>query len=191
MNTKSFVKRAVALAVLTGAAVGAHATVSPNEIEAGLITHLTPYDIQTMLAPGAFYDIYKFTLPANSSSTYSVIDFPIGASFKTIWSGGALSSNPDGIVGNTDDDAIPGASMVSSLGGKKLSLTMGPLAAGNYYLSVVGMATGTSGGLYTGSITMNPPVTPVPEPESYAMLLAGLGIIGTIAVRRNNSKKQG
>jgi PEP-CTERM motif len=27
-------------------------------------------------------------------------------------------------------------------------------------------------------------VTPVPEPESYAMLLAGLGLIGTIAVRR-------
>jgi hypothetical protein len=28
------------------------------------------------------------------------------------------------------------------------------------------------------------PVSPVPEPESYAMLLAGLGVIGTIARRR-------
>jgi len=29
-------------------------------------------------------------------------------------------------------------------------------------------------------------VTPVPEPESYAMLLAGLGLVGTIAIRRRN-----
>jgi hypothetical protein len=28
------------------------------------------------------------------------------------------------------------------------------------------------------------PVTPVPEPESYAMLLAGLGLMATIARRR-------
>lgn len=34
----------------------------------------------------------------------------------------------------------------------------------------------------------NGTVTPVPEPESYAMLLAGLGLVGTIARRR--SKKQ-
>lgn len=30
-------------------------------------------------------------------------------------------------------------------------------------------------------------VSPVPEPESYAMLLAGLGLMGTIAVRRKSS----
>jgi hypothetical protein len=31
-------------------------------------------------------------------------------------------------------------------------------------------------------------ITPVPEPETYAMLLAGLGLMGTIARRRNKSK---
>jgi hypothetical protein len=31
------------------------------------------------------------------------------------------------------------------------------------------------------------PVSPVPEPESYAMLLAGLGLMGTIALRRKKS----
>jgi hypothetical protein len=30
-------------------------------------------------------------------------------------------------------------------------------------------------------------VSPVPEPETYAMLLAGLALIGTIAVRRKKS----
>jgi PEP-CTERM motif len=29
-------------------------------------------------------------------------------------------------------------------------------------------------------------VTPVPEPETYAMMLAGLGLMGTIARRRKN-----
>ena len=46
---------------------------------------------------------------------------------------------------------------------------------------------GAVGSLYNGSIT----VAAVPEPESYAMLLAGLGVMGAIAVRRNKSKKQG
>jgi hypothetical protein len=32
-------------------------------------------------------------------------------------------------------------------------------------------------------------ITPVPEPETYAMLLAGLGLMGTIARRRNKAKK--
>lgn len=32
------------------------------------------------------------------------------------------------------------------------------------------------------------PITAVPEPESYAMLLAGLGLMGTIALRRNKNK---
>ena len=32
------------------------------------------------------------------------------------------------------------------------------------------------------------PVTPVPEPETYAMLLAGLGLMGVIARRRNTRK---
>jgi hypothetical protein len=41
-----------------------------------------------------------------------------------------------------------------------------------------------------GSLRFNSsiPITPVPEPEAYAMLLAGLGII-TIAVRRKNYRR--
>ena len=53
-----------------------------------------------------------------------------------------------------------------------------------YKLSVTATTTAASGGnvsvLWTKPVT----VTPVPEPESYAMLLAGLGIMGGIARRR-------
>jgi hypothetical protein len=37
-------------------------------------------------------------------------------------------------------------------------------------------------------ITLDPNIPPVPEPESYAMLIAGLGLMATIARRRNQRK---
>ena len=50
------------------------------------------------------------------------------------------------------------------------------LAAGNYSLNFLGTA--TAGGAYGGILTA------VPEPETYAMMLAGLGVIGFLASRR-------
>lgn len=48
---------------------------------------------------------------------------------------------------------------------------------------------GGNGASFTGaSVLFNAPVPAVPEPESYAMLLAGLGLIGTIAVRRRTKE---
>jgi hypothetical protein len=54
------------------------------------------------------------------------------------------------------------------------------IAAGSYYYKVIGTASGTDGGLYT--ITSN--VAAVPEPETYALLLGGLGVVGFVAARR-------
>ncbi len=58
--------------------------------------------------------------------------------------------------------------------------TMTNLMAGDYYYQITGTATGSSGGFYSISST----VTPVPEPETYAMLLAGLGVVGSLYRRR-------
>lgn len=57
-----------------------------------------------------------------------------------------------------------------------------PLLAGLYTITV----TTTGNGFYSGGLNLlNPPVAaPVPEPETYAMLLAGLGAIGFMARRR-------
>lgn len=52
--------------------------------------------------------------------------------------------------------------------------------------NLVFYAAGTSDG-YGGSLD-NISVTAVPEPETYAMLLAGLGLMGCIARRRKHSK---
>ena len=54
------------------------------------------------------------------------------------------------------------------------------IAAGMYDLRVSGTVTGSLGGSFAG--TMN--AAPIPEPEVYAMMLAGLGLIGFVARRR-------
>lgn len=66
----------------------------------------------------------------------------------------------------------------SGLGYSALSLSLGPSAAGSYYLNVSGLTRGSMGGAYSGGISATP------EPETYAMLLAGLGVMGAIARRR-------
>ena len=192
MNIKAFTLKALSATLLSAAAMSAHAVpFAPNVVEAGLVTPLSPFDIQTVLDTGAFYDIYKFSLLENSSSTYTVIDLPIGPVgspvYKVLFTAGALFSNADTVLFSSDDSKV--ADLVATASGNKLSFVAGPLAAGNYYLSVVGATAGSAGGIYTGSITANPPLAPVPEPESYAMLLAGLGVMGAIAIRRNKRKQ--
>jgi hypothetical protein len=44
---------------------------------------------------------------------------------------------------------------------------------------------GLTNGISEGLVTIT---SAVPEPESYAMFLAGLGLMGTIARRRNSAK---
>jgi len=46
----------------------------------------------------------------------------------------------------------------------------------------------TGGAEWGGAVLDNVSVTAVPEPETYAMLLAGLGLMGTIARRRKNKQ---
>lgn len=46
----------------------------------------------------------------------------------------------------------------------------------------------TGGANYSGAVLDNVSVAAVPEPETYAMLLAGLGLMGGIARRRRNKQ---
>lgn len=54
------------------------------------------------------------------------------------------------------------------------------LDVGNYYLRVSGSMVSNTSGSFGGSMML----TPVPEPETYGMLLAGLGVVGMLARRR-------
>lgn len=60
------------------------------------------------------------------------------------------------------------------------------LAPGNYDLQIFGTVIGTIGAAYAGTITAF--AVPVPEPETYAMLLAGLGLMAFISRHRKNEQ---
>ena len=64
-----------------------------------------------------------------------------------------------------------------------LNYSFSNLLSGNYTLKASG--TVANGGF--NLLITNYTVTPVPEPETYAMLLAGLGVMGAIARRRSKT----
>ena len=64
------------------------------------------------------------------------------------------------------------------------SLTSNVLAAGDYYLLVTGSSVSNAAGKFYGSVA----VSPVPEPATYGMLLAGLGLIGFMGRRRTQHR---
>ncbi|MET3132083.1 hypothetical protein AAKU55_002353 [Oxalobacteraceae bacterium GrIS 1.11] len=63
-------------------------------------------------------------------------------------------------------------------GDQAWSFTSGPhrLAVGNYFLEVDGYVASATGGSYSGNIA----IAAIPEPASYGMLLAGLGLLGLL-----------
>lgn len=74
-------------------------------------------------------------------------------------------------------------SSFNTLATGKDALSFSGLNAGSYALAVTGFTSGSMGGTYTGVLA----AAPVPEPETYALMLAGLGIVGFIASRRRSN----
>ena len=169
----------VAVAALAAgllAAGGANATTT----NLGAAAVGTPLSFGGFSAPGPFNDIFTFTLPTNGGSGYSVTNFSsLPGQFNTILATLSLISNPDGILFNADDTVLDTSFMP---GGNSLALTWTASPSGSYYLAVGGLSNGTQGGIYNGAIS----ATAVPEPETYAMMLAGLGALGFLARRRRN-----
>ena len=110
--------------------------------------------------------------------------------------GGTLTIDPLSFLDiNISSVTLSGTGLVTSL----IDTTPGVfsfsnLVAGTYQLVVSGLVTKGKGWDdilplpvgYAGSLTANA-VAPVPEPETYAMLLMGLGTVGWIARRRKKA----
>ena len=62
-----------------------------------------------------------------------------------------------------------------------------PNTADNYTLHVSGTALSSLGGSYSGNMS----ISAIPEPETYAMILAGLGLLGFAARRRKTNNFTG
>jgi PEP-CTERM motif len=151
-----------AVTVLAAASASAFA-VGPGSL--GTIDNM-PVTLSNIVPMGIFQDVYSFTIanPGDLSGSITAINF-----------GGY---NIAGLTVNLQDStfAIIGSDNSPS------SFTFSGLAAGNYALNVLGFADGSAGGFYAGGAI----ATTVPEPETYALMLAGLGIVGFVAARRRS-----
>jgi hypothetical protein len=65
-------------------------------------------------------------------------------------------------------------------------LSASGLGAGSYYVEIDGKVVGNGGGSYGSDLTIA--VAAVPEPATYAMLAAGLGLMG-FGARRKQAKQ--
>lgn len=133
-------------------------------------------------AIGTFMDTYTFTLPtvsfliSGTASTAAVGDRDLD--FSSIFISKSLSPNTSvaTFAGNLSGNENEFYSLLSTM-----------LPAGSYDLIVNGVNS-LDRASYAGTLAISAtaPVTPVPEPETYALFLAGLGAVG-LCVRR---KKQ-
>lgn len=156
MKTKLFAATVLAAASASAFAVG------PGPL--GAIDN-TPISISNIVPMGIFQDVYSFSIvnPGDLSGNVVAINF---AGYNILGLTVTLQDSSFAVIG-TDSSPATG-------------FTFNNLAAGTYALNVLGFATGNTGGFYSGGFI----ATTVPEPETYALLLAGLGIVGFVASRR-------
>ncbi len=129
------------------------------------------------------YVYQSFTVAAGGSYTISFDAFGTGLAelFNSTTSGAPNYSSYAGVL-----DSAPGAWGTAPLtpGWQNVSFafTANPLASYHLYFSGVGAQ-----GLLVDNVAVTM-AAPVPEPESYAMMLAGLGALGFMAHRRKQSQ---
>lgn len=174
---RSSLKLAACLAVFSGLCTNAQATTH----NLGPLTAGVPASFFGSALPGTFTDYFTFSVPVSASSSYASVNaaLNVGPTFNTVLNTMQVFLDPNGII-NSGDETLLGTS--TTPGNTSLSLVLGPNAAGNIYLTVAGLTNGSAGGLYAGAIN----ITPVPEPEAWGMLLAGLSLMGTIVRRRTS-----
>ena len=152
---------------------------NPTDANAYSVTHATV---------GSFTDIFTFSLTELSDTISSAVSLFLsgldgGSSSYEIDNGSlALWTDPEG-------DGVGGADTQiawTAFGDANGVLAVNSVAAGAYYWAVAGDAVGVNGGAYLFSAN----TAPVPEPETYAMMLAGLGLLGFVGKRRMKSSRQ-
>ncbi|MDO9599628.1 MAG: FxDxF family PEP-CTERM protein [Azoarcus sp.] len=171
-------KSVLALALSLGFVANASALDSTFNV--GTISAPTYFSDVIQKGIGAFNDTWNFTIATPTYSGGSVSNLAItipdlgnlfniaDLSVQLFTSTNLLISNLDSNEGSTS----------------QIKVGSGTFLPGSYYFNISGNANGLSGGQYVFAVT----TLPVPEPETYAMLLAGLGLVTVMARRRLNKQ---
>ena len=145
---------------------------------------------------GKFDSVFALTPSLTNSllMSFSALDGDFSAVSYSFYSDASLTANVGLASGYlirttelTTDFAAAGASLIPFSDADKASFNLS--GATPYYVRIRGTLNDKDGFGQLKVSVGNALVTAVPEPESYAMLLAGLGVMATIARRRNRSTK--
>lgn len=169
-------KTKFAMAGLACLLIGGSAWANDISIDAGVlpISPAAPYGHVFVHDASAFTDTIDFVVSTGSLGTSAN---PLNVKFEgldvfniigltyTVW-GGTSGASTD---------------WYGNFPGNNTSQDISVVGPGAYHLIVTGIANGSSGGAYGVAL-----VSGVPEPETMALMLAGLGLVG-VAVRRKKA----
>jgi len=119
--------------------------------------------------------------PVNDLLTFTIGDDSLFTEEGFAWTGKVGQTFQTSIYG-LQFDLYKVGDADKYLGFDGYSFSVFNLDSGDYYFKISGTALSAKSG-YTISLSATP-TAPVPEPETYAMMLAGLGLMGFIARRR-------
>lgn len=129
-----------------------------------------PFSQAVTVPFGAFNDRWNFTFPLTGGSASASA---VSLSLTDILGINGLQLQ---LFDSSNTLLRTGAQSGQSVTMNNVALTGGQ----NYYYVVSGAGTGSSGGAYTFIAS----ASPVPEPETYALFLAGLAAVSFVARRR-------
>jgi hypothetical protein len=188
-------KNIALLGLMAGALGAANATVATTSPVAGTTLQAEDFNGGTSFDAGWFNapfsgDDYLWLSTVGSAS--STLHFNVGAlqslelsfAYKTLGDTSSVSlTGPGGASWNLSSTGL-GFLLANPGPNTSFSTSLSNLAAGNYSLT---FAVGGPLGLKVDDLTITTVAQLVPEPESYALMLAGLGVVGFLARRRSRA----
>ena len=177
MNMNTQLKKRIATALAAIALVVCSTSI------ANAVVYSNVYDLGAISGPNnaiagdpkgtSFIDRWNFSLGGPSNLSSVVLFFNVSPYF-------GISGSQMDLFHDVTNSSVPGSSSSFS---NAITSTYTALGAGAYYFEIKGNLTGLAGGIYGGNLSVA--AAPVPEPEVWAMMLAGLGLFGYRHRRRS------
>jgi hypothetical protein len=135
-----------------------------------------------------FQDSYQFTVGTSASGDTLLASLGLGTLFNIenlqfrLYQVAGVTTQP--IVGGVPAGSTPVTPWMGlAPGDNSMTASFSGIQSGTYILDVAGIASGTSGGSYIGSVDLQP----VPLPAAIWLMLSGLGGLGALARKRGTA----